>query len=69
MSESKMNNRILIARLFRGMKISTLSNRTGISVERIRDYENGIKVPKQSDIINLAEALRIYPDFLIGGEK
>ena len=57
-------DRLKNARLFRGMTLSELAERTGISKQSISQYENGSK-PDIQRVVNLARELGFPPEYFL----
>lgn len=60
-----IGEKIRLIRNFRGLTQSDLGKKIELTGDRIRQYENNVRTPKQDIIDDIAEALEIDPSFLV----
>ena len=65
---ASLGNRIRAFRESRGMTQEELAGAAGISVKHVSVLERGIKEPRLSTIVNVAEALKVTPNDLLLAE-
>lgn len=66
-SKEQQGKRLYEARTLKGMTIEELAEKTQISVETLRNYENGTQIPHFSQIYKICEALELDYNFLTEG--
>ena len=64
----RIGQRIREVRTVRGLSMSELGQRVGLSADRIQKYENGARKPKMAMLIKIAEALECSTLALIDPE-
>lgn len=65
---ASLGNRIRAFRESRGMTQEEVAGAAGISVKHVSVLERGIKEPRLSTIVNVAEALKVTPNDLLLAE-
>jgi len=60
-----IGERIRLGRKMRGFSIIRLSELSGISVSKISQFERDLKTPNSGELIQLANALGVTPEFLL----
>ena len=65
MEEKGLGRRINMARKDRGFTADRLSELCNINATYLRQIEGGIKVPSLPVFINICNALKISPDYLL----
>ena len=65
MDAAAIGNRIREIRESRGMTQEDLSAKTGVSIKHISVLERGLKEPKLSTFLNIADALELTPNELL----
>lgn len=66
-SKEQQGKRLYEARTSKGMTIEELAEKTQISVETLRNYENETQIPHSSQIYKICEALELDYNFLTEG--
>lgn len=59
-------DRVRSARIARGKTLQTLSDELGVTLITIQKYESGAREPDLQMLSNLADALNVPADFLLG---
>lgn len=67
--KNEAGEQIRIVRLSQGMTQKELSDKTGISIVMISQYENGARNPKIDKLFKIAKALNISIDILLLNDK
>jgi len=60
-----IGERIRLGRKMRGFSIIMLSELSGISVSKISQFERDLKTPNSGELVQLANALGVTPEFLL----
>jgi transcriptional regulator with XRE-family HTH domain len=65
--ETGLGSRLRAARISRGMTQETLGHLIGVSFQQVQKYEQGANRIAASTLLQIAEALKIEPDFILRG--
>lgn len=69
MEKSEFSTRIKNLRNNKGLSMSELANRLGVSKSRINMWENGNSIPNQDILILISKEFNVSIDYLLGNEQ